>query len=178
MTEIFRATDGTHVDVHDSGSRIDIKCTGSSGEQHFLSVKETQAAREFFQHERDKDLGRWRWPENPDYVVMDDGLNFVKILHEPSMETTTWERGWKDTRSVADEAGVAYFEAHPERKPWEDAKQGEAWELTFSETGGGGTEPWIVHKGTFRDPDYVNHVPLNDSTITDGRRIWPEGDAS
>lgn len=137
MTETFRASDGARIEVHDNNSRIDIKCTGSSGEQHFLSVKETQAAREFFQHERDEELGRWRWPENPDYVVypviqsaheMAFGQNLsVMVFHEPTGVLKGYcreeDQGGDLTREYPG-AARAYFKAHPERKarPWSEAR--------------------------------------------------------
>lgn len=155
----------------------------------YLGFEEMVAWREFEQHRRDEELGRWRYPANPDYVVYppdaDDEDQALRILFEPGGGSAdTYTREW--LASVVDPdawepaaCAKAYFESHPEPKPWMDARAGEVWELTFSEAGGGGPEAWIVHKGmTFQNPEYVSKVSLNDSTIVSGRRIWPEEGAS
>ena len=183
MTETFRASDGARIEVHDNNSRIDIKCTGSSGEQHFLSVKETQAAREFFQHERDEELGRWRWPENPEYVAYrrdayPGDKRRVRVIHEPDGDFVDIVEG-----SLLDGffkgAARAYFEAHPERKPWEDAKPGEVWEFTLGCSSG----QYLADGGRFfllplRAPSDPGWKPASfASNFETGERIWPE-DAS
>ena len=190
MTETFRASDGARIEVHDNNSRIDIKCTGSSGEQHFLSVKETQAAREFFQHERDEELGRWRWPENPDYVVYPviqsaherafrQNLS-VMVFHEPTGVLKGYcreeDQGGDLTREYPG-AARAYFKAHPERKPWEDAQPGEVWVLTFD----GAEDTFKAYESrlgkTYFTRSRETSTDLVNERITAGRRIWPE-DAS
>lgn len=177
----WRARSGRTIKPLEDGT---ITFKGSHG---YLAPLTAMDAEEFFQAKRDDELGRWRWPENPDYVVMDDGLNFVKILHEPSMETTTWERGWKNTRSVADEAGVAYFEAHPERKPWQEAKPGETWRLTVTDRNPDdfdltfnviGVEGYIDARfARAQVSGQQMEYPVDSPAIVAGRRIWPE-DAS
>ncbi|MCE0510875.1 hypothetical protein LVJ59_17650 [Microbacterium sp. KKR3/1] len=144
------------------------------------SPNDAQALREFFKHERDEELGRWRWPENPDYVVMDRGVGFVAILHEPTMGTTTWERSWRDARSTPDEAGLAYFDAHPERKPWHEAKPGEVWALTTNQH----AEEWAAKVSTDQEGVLIFELILSemkfridDELFISGRKIWPE-DAS
>ena len=58
MNEKFVASNG--VEVHINGySQL---CIGRG-----VPTEQTQAAREFFQHERDTGLGRWRWPDDPRY---------------------------------------------------------------------------------------------------------------
>lgn len=170
----FRARSGRIVQVRDNGTVTFDHANG------YLSPETAMDAEEFFQHQRDLELGRWRWPQNPDYVVMDAGLGFAKILHEPSMETTTWERGWRDTRSISDEAGVAYFEAHPQR-PAAEAKIGEVWELTLDD---GSEHTVFVHADrTMGGRDGVSsggaYFDLDDGTgIVSARKVWGPEDAS
>ncbi|MBP5800770.1 hypothetical protein J2D78_01605 [Microbacterium maritypicum] len=69
-----------------------------------------------------------------------------------------------------------FFEAHPERKPWEDAKTGEAWEITYTTLVGPEVRKVAIRtdyntwKTDVHDMDF-------DYAITSARRIWPE-DAS
>ena len=136
------------------------------------------ALREFFRAEEDERLGRWRVPGHPSWVCYPTPLACEVVVFnedEPQYGTQVLSRGtdtWPYYRSAAD----AYFAAHPEPKPWHDAKPGEVWVLTFSDEGGGGTEAWTLRFSSlrFEHPDYVNSVARTDSTIVSGRRIYPE----
>ena len=76
-----------------------------------------QAAREYFQAERDEQLGRWRDPENPDIVVyalnMEDGEDrCIRLLNELSGAT------WLDWGRVALPGPARrYFAAHADVEP-------------------------------------------------------------
>ena len=55
-----------------------------------------QAAREFFQAERDEELGRWRDPENPNMVAYrtpedDDGCGRCILLLDENTGDNHWE---------------------------------------------------------------------------------------
>jgi hypothetical protein len=95
------------------------------------------ALREFFRAEEDERLGRWRWPENPDYVVYGDDID-CDVLYEPGGGVSHWTRA--ESRDGADRypsgAAKAFFDTHPEPKPWHDAKPGEVWVLDASEHSG------------------------------------------
>ncbi|MCK2034452.1 hypothetical protein [Microbacterium sp. KSW4-4] len=151
---------------------------------------EMDALREFFQHERDEELGRWRWPENPDYVVYPytfdsprPGIRGVTVLAEEEPRLlTVWEdnidtiyghSNYEDVRSAAREAARAYFEAHPERKPWEDAKPGEVWVVAEH---GQPERAYLVDDSQFYDSSRDYALNFDDSLITAARRIWPESD--
>lgn len=62
MTENFKASNGIEVWIEESGV-LDV------GAGWVTIPAETNAIREFFQHERDKELGRWRDPEYTHMVV-------------------------------------------------------------------------------------------------------------
>lgn len=137
-----------------------------------LSPGVVYGLREFFQHERDEELGRWRWPENPDFVVYaeDDGVHNV-VNEKTGLSLMATRSGVNRHDDQHADAARAYFEAHPERKPWEDAITGEIWALTLESH----VTAWTMNKrGKFEDPDSTidPHSPM----ITDGRRIWPESD--
>ena len=83
-----------------------------------------QAAREFFQAERDEQLGRWRDPENPNVVVysvpdQDGGYGqVVWVLDEAEMVSRTVLDDRERIRPhYVSETARRYFQAHPEPEP-------------------------------------------------------------
>lgn len=149
------------------------------------------AIREFFQHKRDEELGRWRWPENPEYVVYPDrGQDFrtqpaVIVVQEPTglnlyaapdredgLDGLTYEVAGSAVAhcDLMLDAARAYFAAHPEPKPWHDAKPGEVWVLTLR-----GEEYGAVREfGNDFKLSNGNLLWLKHEGITAGRRIYPE----
>ena len=77
----------------------------------------SSALREYFQAERDEELGRWRDTENPNIVVyalsmMDGEDRCIRLLNELSGAT------WLDWGRVATSGpGLRYFTAHPLPEP-------------------------------------------------------------
>ena len=133
----------------------------------------TDALREYFQRERDTQLGRWRDPKNPDMVAYrtpedDDESGRCILLLDENTGDNHWE--WEHTASPG--PARRYFDAHPEPKPrpWKEAKPGEVWVLTRWGT----AEPSLVTDGEFITADLAVIVDLDDDSITAGRRIWPE----
>ncbi|MGO3147117.1 MAG: hypothetical protein ACTIJ6_05495 [Leucobacter sp.] len=146
------------------------------------------ALREFFQHERDQELGRWRWPDNPQYVVYEDKARSyinqpaVIVINESDGATAMCGRDGLYSASgigVSDKwcepAAAAYFDALPVRKPWHDAKPGEVWALTYEgveQAWGVGFDGSLELRFIFACGD--SRVSADDADITAGRRIWPE----
>lgn len=150
--------------------------------------EEWQALREFFLAERDAELGRWRWPENPDYVVYPSPAGYmVTVLKEPNGNSGQFDReqfsgmmaGFETSDPGYSRAAHAYFEAHPERKPWEDAKHGEVWLVSIDDAP---ETPMTVEHEAFDFPRFIEPIEGMSygpkAGITAARRIWPEGDAS
>ncbi|MEI3845356.1 MULTISPECIES: hypothetical protein [unclassified Microbacterium] len=151
------------------------------------------ALREFYQAERDEELGRWRWPENPDYVVYPviqaaHEIAFgqelsVMVFHEPTGVLKGYcraeDQGGDLTREYPG-AARAYFDAHPERNPWEGAKEGEVWAITVEHAAVraeyDGMIAVTVDRGDFVATTGLMRIDLHDSQITAARRIWPESD--
>lgn len=115
----FGASNGIRVWIDEVGfTRTEAPMPISKASTH------TDALREFFQNERDEELGRWRWPENPAWVVYPDGDGVI-VLNE-----TDPGGGLGQTRTTIDryptsygaDAARAFFEAHPERRVWSDAE--------------------------------------------------------
>ena len=143
----------------------------------------TDALREYFQRERDTQLGRWRDPQNPDivcYPVVGD-LDAVWVVYEGDgsryhATRTDWER---IRPHYVSETARRYFAAHPDEephKPWHDAKVGEYWLVTLE---GAGPIPTTVGNYdenlyfTVGDDDY--YCPTNDHRIQNAVRLTPEG---
>lgn len=171
----FRARSGRTVQSNEDGS------VTFEGVRGYIAPEQVFDAQEFFQAQRDLELGRWRWPENPDYVVYrrdayPAGTRRVRVINERSGDFSDTIEGSR-FEGVFKDAARAYFEAHPERKAWEDAKPGEAWLLTVN-----GTEGAYLYSDNNLDAIWLfagadGHVVAGSDRITDGRRIWPE-DAS
>ena len=111
--------------------------SGGEWTEATASPEGIEALREFFRAEEDKRLGRWRWAENPEYVVypgpgeMREALVISEVhgCWGSWSETEAIREGGYDTLAAA---AVAYFDAHPNPKPWHDAKDGETWVLTVN----------------------------------------------
>ena len=137
----------------------------------------SSAWREYFQAERDEDLCRWRDPQNPDmvcYPVAGDPDD-VRVVNEGSGSRYYVNRtGWELTLPhYASETAGRYFAAHPEPKPWDAAQPDEIWVLTIN----GYSAPYLRNWcETWTNSTSV--ISVGDGTITAGRRIWPEGEAS
>ena len=132
------------------------------------------ALREFFQHEKDEQLGRWRSKNDPAWTAVRHEGN-VTFQHEHGTrsfnitinDTASLNRWTKELQAIAHE----YLEAHPESKPWHDAQPGEAWLLTID------GEEIIALRGV--DEDFYTTrsgyrvIRYNRDDITAGRRIYP-----
>ncbi len=185
-TNIFKASNGFKVMVDPDG---DLEVWDDEGNHEtWIAENQIPVLAEYFQHRRDEELGRWREPENPDYVVYPDEMSpdWVLVLQESTGDTDTVFNQRRKPAEDGEFTLVAdrYFAAHPkpEPRPWEDAKPGEYWALTRD-----GIERvyWVAESYlglAFHRMTRTQHVRttyLKNDTITAGRRIWPEaGDGS
>lgn len=98
----------------------------------YLGPEAVASAAAYFQAEHDEKLGRWRWPENPHFVVYPAAGygHYVRVLNErDAFLDVVYRDGQGADTAGAGEAARAYFDAHPERMPWADAREGEIWDL-------------------------------------------------
>ena len=82
-----------------------------------------------------------------------------------------WEdTDWKEGNEIH-VAARAYFKAHPARKPWHDAKQGEVWLLEIE--GRKESTPAVFNRfGRFTSDDNVFHVKSR--VILGATKIYPK----
>jgi hypothetical protein len=149
-----------------------------------------RAVTEAVRAEEDERLGRWRWPENQNYVVypaahdpngdLPGGVNVVvdgsgdMDFYSLSGDFQIPEKGHVTTG----EAARAYFDAHPEPKPWHSAQPGEVWVLT-TENVGDEVAARVANVNERVIFEYVRglaNVGITDPRIVTARRIWPEVD--
>lgn len=141
----------------------------------FVYERDIAALRGFFLQERDEQLGRWRWPENPDYVVYPDGTSrrVVKESNGTNMSVSLFDRERMETYLDSYVgAALAYDAAHPEPKPWEvDPKFGDAWAFKSADSDrellavwratNGGELRWAATDGL-----------VNLAEFSSGRKVW------
>lgn len=174
----FTASNGIEV-AFDADSLDNIYLAGrKQGNLHASAGEEgIVALREFFQAERDEALGRWRSRSNPSWVVYPDASNPSRgrMVNEDGGE---WNSAHPDShwssRPDLNEVNQEFLAAHPEPKPWWDAAEGEAWELTVN----GDTGPFVTKLTPALTVHFVagngsQFMPESDQ-ITAGRRIYPE----
>ena len=145
-----------------------------------LPTADFKTLREYFQAERDEELGRWRDPEIPDMVVYPHDDVTITVLDEVDGKRFWWTRGDEldahQERFPGFDTARAYFAAHPEPKPWDAAQPDEVWALTISND----------REEVFRCGEHGLYqlktgnpigslLSCSHNKITAGRRIWPEG---
>lgn len=165
----FRARNGLIVKPCDNGG-VEV---GKPGYRDYTPPEASFALEEFFQAKRDAELGRWRWPENPQFVVYDLIENVVAVIDETNGTNATFSRGQYGGPSEYGDAARAYFEAHPDRKPWHDAEPGELWAINIGDDADASNWQGVVvsNEGRFLYRD-GGSVALDQDFIIDGRRIW------
>lgn len=165
----FTSSDGVHVAVQayvtDKGPAVWVG-------GHRLSPLDASALREFFRAEEDESLGRWRDPERDSFVVYPQGSAGIVVL----CETTGISRMFADRDDVdgfrssyLSPSAYAYFDAHPEPKPWGTPEAGEVWVLDVDHIG---QNAYVAGDFSFLHADHS--IPIVDPRITAGRRLWPE----
>ncbi len=166
----FKARSGRTIRSNEDGS---ISFQGGNG---YIGPGLSFDAEEFFQAKRDAELGRWRWPENPDYVVYpEDGGAHNVVRESTGLSLMASRDGIRFQQDPHADAARAYFEAHPERKPWQEAQPGEVWVIRYR----GEESAWVAGRSDFahlfeQAERSISKVHMD---ISEGRRIWPE-DAS
>lgn len=185
----FTASNGIGVEINDE-EQIVFAVGNRPITPIWTNSSELKALREFFRAEEDERLGRWRWPDNPAIVIYRYSETYVRVVREDDGTGEDFYRSGVEAnrgRSFPSDnlrAAMWYFDAHPEPKPWHDAKPGETWrltvndrspleiDLTFNVIGVEGVIP-----SRFARPQVGGEqmeYPLDSPAITAGRRIWPE----
>jgi len=151
----------------------------------YLSPASAMDAEEWAQAKRDAELGRWRCPEDPDWVAQEGNRDAAGRRTVHLFDECTFEFHWLNDRVVERGAGElpkhrvarAFFEAHPERKPWQAAKPGEVWILSTADGENAAYSVMTVREAGVVFESDEGRYSLDDADIEGARRIWPE-DAS
>lgn len=175
MTDTFTASNGIPVAPRENSNGYNFHPDLDMGTLTGISQDRADALREFFQRERDEELGRWRSKKYPDYVAYVKGDGLVIAVNEKSGRNLEVAR--PATREILGTAPILwrvvseYVATHPEPKPWHEAKPGEVWILTIRNELGAFRRTEEGWNGLDRLTG--NYFIIGDY-ITDGRRIWPE----
>ena len=171
-----------NIEINDD---IGLMCISEEFSNHapretYLIQSQYEAARAFFQAERDEQLGRWRDPENPDWICYGRGSSrdTVDVINEYDGLPYMLERG-QVAYSDAEFSEVAqrYFDTHPNPKPWDTAQPDEVWALTINND-----REEVFRCGERGLYQLKTGNPIGSllacshSKITAGRRVWPEGE--
>ena len=171
-----------NIEINDD---IGLMCISEEFSNHapretYLIQSQYEAARAFFQAEQDEQLGRWRDPENADWICYGRGSSrdTVHVINEYDGLPYMLER---DQVAYADSefSAVAqrYFEAHPKPKPWDAAQPDEVWVLTINND-----REEVFRCGERGLYSLKTGNPIGSllscgsNKITAGHRIWPEED--
>ena len=162
MIKEFRASDGTLVWTSPSAEGgINL------GNYMTLSPKEAQALREFFRHERDEELGRWRDPMSPEVVVTEIDHGRVHVYNEATRWYSEFDSAGQDRVHLLTSGdyglnwpAIRYFTAHPVAKPLPSEPR-TAWVDKY------GTDIWVVTAaGTLRCVDSPSSDPAKYAPFT------------
>lgn len=166
METVFTASSGRVVKVSPEG---DVHVAGGLG---FVGREVFGDAVEFFQHLRDVELGRWRWPENPDLVVYGKPNDVALVVSELEGDHRAFPRAeaYAMEGLTYRRAARAFFDAHP-APAWESAVPGEVWVLRYR----GEESAWVVGRGDFAHlfTQADRSISKVHRDIAEGRRIWP-----
>ena len=129
----FKAASGRTITIGNDGSLLFGRANG------YLSRETAYDAEEYFRAKQDEELGRWRWPINPHWIAMDggrdrDGRRAVALFNELTFERVQANDLVLDSEGhlIWQRAARAFFEAHPQPKPWHGAQTGEFWSVTHA----------------------------------------------
>lgn len=192
MTDTYIApTNGHEIrSTSNGGLRINKPGMGyvSGHEPQTLVSGRVASLREYFRDERDRELGRWRWPENPEYVVYgssDSDDVWVHNEREAGAILSSSRNSGGDSEVDYYAAARAYFAAHPEKKPWHDAEQNDVWALQIKDC----YEPELYRfardttcadSKVFRPVNNPARVffEVNSPMIESAEKVWPQSKES
>lgn len=180
-------TASNEIQVRLDGHDLDFKRPDMADWMGLCGDDVVDAVREFFQAQADERLGIWRSQSDPSWTgIMDEAVDteqtIVRFQNADHARSFCISRDGNDLRRwSSDLQAIAreWLNAHPEQKPWHDAKPGEVWLLTLQSRG-------ADVAAVARDMGHVRFWEIADADgdpmtwgtrsadITDARRIFPE----
>lgn len=182
MTTTFTASNGIEIEISEHGYLLGKGDYGSGPTYATAGPEGIDALREYLQHRRDAELGRWRSKKHPNYVVypVEGKTREVRVTNEATGVTRSY-RDHPDyleaNSQIRTLVAREYFAANPEPKPWHDAKPGEVWVLDIKDDLGREAPAVVNGQPEFRT--YLGeYFDLDSPQIVHARRIWPEPEES
>ena len=129
--------------------------------------------------ELDEHLGRWRWPEHPQFTVVENPES-LWVTNEESVTVRSVPKNvaLQDEGSgpTSYQAAHAFLEAHPPRPKWHDAQPGEIWAIR-TDTQYPCFDAHLVCDNGFSaicdlHGGLVGTLPVNSPAILSAHRIW------
>ena len=178
MTDIFTASNGIEIEISQDGYLLGKGDYGSGSTYATAGPEGIGALREYFQHERDTELGRWRDENDPDMVVYRNKDYACTLSERTGGRASFLRRDFDDVHgTLANDPHARtarrYFAAHPEKKPWHGAKTGEVWLLDIEDDLNRETPAVVTGQPEFRTHLGV-YFDLGSPQIVHARKIWPE----
>ena len=177
----FTASNGFLIIDRPIGFQIlDSKGNDTLRDYSHLSEMDMEALEEYFRFKEDARLNRWRDPENPVFYVYSGGawdgvFSPIRIVAETNGASWVLDREDHEPSVPQTVLAVArrFFDAHPEPKPWHDAKPGELWVIRLGEEDeiGVSVEAFDPGADVFQVPGGES-ISITRSDITAGRCIW------
>lgn len=176
----FTASNGVEITISDERDHVTMTIEDGVSAL-WCDPSDIDALREFFQHEEDERLGRWRYSDpisQSDFLVyqrgdVDGAVIRVVSERDGSQVSFAATPGVLALESGHRRAARAYFATHEPPKPWLDAKPGEVWLVEIESSG---PYPCIVTT----DEDFDSglfRLPLASKDITAAERIYPRGES-
>jgi len=188
VTDIFTASNGVEIEISEDGYLLGKGDYGSGPTYATAGPEGIDTLREYFQHERDVELGRWRDPENPHMVAYPStaeatGKTIIRVVNERDGSGDAYTNksiairlGGSKEPNGHDCTAFSYFAAHPEPKPWEDARLNELWVLTIHGEERAASVGWRSIGGDIDGLYFTTaheEYARSDQRIETARKVWP-----
>lgn len=182
----YTASNGVTVEWDAERGMFTLDSPSGPSQIYWFNAEDRRALSDYFQAERDAELDRWRDTEHPERAVYRRVDNSLLILDETDGDHWTVRideiKDYDECHPVASTIR-AWLAAHPEPKPWHDAKQNDLWELMIN----GCHSPEVYRFASelrstskFRPVNSPSRVAFEaaDPRIIRAHRIYPPADPS
>ena len=160
--------------------RDGIVISSRDGETFVLTGSVSEQVRAVLAAHRDQEVGRYRWPVDPDYVAypvrdIDGNVREVRVLNERTGESRTYLDDDLFTPAPGPTqfrlAAADCFATYAPRLPWHDAKKGDFWLLEIRGRSDGMFEV-VERDDALWFARNADELPINSPYILDAQCVW------